>query len=74
MTTAISKIAAGISIIGVIGAGIGIGNVFSALISGTSRNPGVKSDLFGYAILGFALSEATALFSLIISLICLFGL
>lgn len=73
MSTGLNKIAAGIAIIGVNGAGLGIGTTFASLINGTARNPGVKSDLFGYAILGFALSEATALFSLMVSLICLFG-
>ena len=46
-------IGAGLSTIGLSGAGVGIGMVFSALISGTSRNPSVKADLFTYAILGF---------------------
>ncbi|ODQ68862.1 hypothetical protein LIPSTDRAFT_40904, partial [Lipomyces starkeyi NRRL Y-11557] len=45
-----------------VGAGIGIGIVFSSLISGVSRNPSVRGQLFQYAILGFALSEATGLF------------
>ena len=57
-------IGAGLSTIGLSGAGIGIGLVFSALISATSRNPSVKSDLFTYAILGFALTEAIGLFAL----------
>jgi F-type H+-transporting ATPase subunit c len=35
------------------------GNVFSALIAGTARNPGVKGQLFTYRILGFALAERT---------------
>ena len=54
-------IGAGLAAIGLTGAGIGIGSVFSALISGTARNPGVRNQLFQYAILGFALAEATGL-------------
>ena len=58
-------IGAGLSTIGLSGAGIGIGLVFSALISSTSRNPSVKSDLFTYAILGFgaALRDICGIFS-----------
>jgi F-type H+-transporting ATPase subunit c len=54
-------IGAGIAAVGLAGAGVGIGSVFSALINGTARNPSVRSQLFTYAILGFALAEATGL-------------
>merc|ERR1712183_178278 len=46
------------------GAGAGIGTVFGSLIIGYARNPSLKPQLFSYAILGFALSEAMGLFSL----------
>jgi F-type H+-transporting ATPase subunit c len=65
---------AGHATIGLAGAGIGIGNVFSSLITGTSRNPSLKDELFKIAILGFALSEAIALFALMISFLVLFAL
>jgi ATP synthase subunit C len=42
----------------VAGAGVGIGVVFGALILGTARNPALRNQLFTYAILGFAFSEA----------------
>lgn len=54
-------IATGIATTGLIGAGIGIGFVFGALILGVSRNPALRGQLFGYAILGFAFAEATGL-------------
>jgi len=60
-------IGAGLATIGVAGSGVGIGTVFGALITGYSRNPSLKQQLFGYAILGFALSEAIALFALMIA-------
>lgn len=43
------------------GAAVGIGNVFSSLINSVARNPSLAKQLFGYAILGFALTEAIAL-------------
>ena len=58
-------IGAGLATIGLAGAGVGIGTVFGALVIGISRNPSLKDELFKLAILGFALTEAIALFSLI---------
>ena len=43
----------------VAGAGVGIGLVFGSLIEATARNPSLRPQLFAYAILGFALAEAT---------------
>jgi F-type H+-transporting ATPase subunit c len=67
------NIGAGVAAVGLVGAGSGIGTVFGSLILGTSRNPALRSQLFGYAILGFALSEATGLFALMVSFLILFG-
>ena len=54
--------------------GVGIGVVFSALILGISRNPSLKDEMFRMAILGFALTEAIALFALMIVFLLLFAL
>ena len=67
-------IGAGLATIGLAGAGIGIGTVFGALVLGTSRNPSLKDELFKMAILGFALTEAIALFALMIAFLILFAL
>lgn len=53
----------GIATTGLIGAGVGIGVVFGALILGVARNPAQQGKLFSYSILGFAFSEATGLFA-----------
>ncbi|KAH0768579.1 hypothetical protein KY290_016369 [Solanum tuberosum] len=45
------------------GAAIGIGNVLSSSIHSVARNPSLAKQLFGYAILGFALTEAIASFA-----------
>ena len=65
-------IGAGLASIGLVGAGLGIGVVFSTLMFSYARNPYLKKELFGYAILGFALTEAIALFALMISFLILF--
>ncbi|WOL07797.1 hypothetical protein Cni_G16546 [Canna indica] len=46
------------------GAAIDIGNVLSSSIHSVARNPFLAKELFGYAILDFALTEAIALFAL----------
>jgi len=74
MQLAAKFIGAGLSTMGLAGAGVGIGLVFSALISATSRNPAIRPQLFSYAILGFALAEATGLFALMIAFLLLFAL
>jgi len=58
-------IGAGAATIAVGGAGAGIGTVFGALVVGVSRNPSLEQRLFRLTILGFALTEAMALFALI---------
>lgn len=65
-------IATGLATTGLIGAGVGIGIVFGALILGVSRNPSLRGQLFNYAILGFAFSEATGLFALMMAFLLLY--
>lgn len=67
-------IAAGLATISLAGSGVGIGIVFSGLILGVARNPNMGRQLFVYAILGFALTEAIALFGLMMAFLILFGL
>jgi len=57
----------------VAGAGVGIGLVFGSLIEATARNPSLRPQLFSYAILGFALAEATGLFALMMAFLLLYG-
>ena len=73
MLAAAKYIGAGVATLGLIGAGIGVGNVFASLIQGVSRNPSVRGQLFTYAILGFALSEATGLFALMMGFLLLYS-
>ena len=66
-------VGAGLATIGLAGAGVGIGTVFGALVLGISRNPSLKDEMFRVAILGFALTEAIALFALMIVFLLLFA-
>ena len=42
---------AGIAVLGVIGSGIGIGNIFAAFISAVGRNPGAREHVFTMTML-----------------------
>ena len=65
-------IGAGAAAAGLGGVGTGIGIVFGALVLGVSRNPALKQELFKLALLGFALTEAMALFGLMMSFLILY--
>ncbi|CAL5363035.1 unnamed protein product [Camellia sinensis] len=54
---------AGAATIASAGAAVGIGNVLSSSIHSVARNPSLAKQSFGYAILGFALTEAIASFA-----------
>jgi len=66
-------IGSGLATIGLAGAGVGIGLVFGSLIEGTARNPSLRAQMFSYAILGFALAEATGLFCLMMAFLLLYS-
>jgi len=70
---AAKALAAGIAVIALFGVGLGIGNIFSSLINSVARNPGARDAVFPIGILGFALTEAVALFALLIAFLILFA-
>lgn len=73
LLTCFKLLGAGLACISICGSGVGIGIVFGALMLSYARNPRLVKQLFIYAILGFALSEAIALFGLMMSFLILFA-
>jgi len=67
-------IGAGLAVIGTVGAGAGVGIVFGSFVLALSRNPFLQQDLFRYAILGFALTEAVGLLAIMMAFLILFGI
>ncbi|VWU50032.1 ATP synthase subunit C, putative [Hepatocystis sp. ex Piliocolobus tephrosceles] len=53
----IASLSAAIALISVGGVAQGIGNLFSALVLGTSRNPSIKDELFTYTLIGMGFLE-----------------
>ena len=64
---------AGLTALGMIGAGIGVGNVWATLIASVARNPAAADNVTTFAFIGFAVTEAIALFALVLGLLILFA-
>ncbi len=70
---AVKLLAGAIALLPMIGVGIGLGLIFSSYNEAIGRNPGASELLDKKFFLSFALTEALAIFALLISLIILFG-
>src|SRR3546814_19625000 len=62
---AAKMLGAGLTVIGVIGSGIGIGNLFTSFIVAVGRNPAARGEVFTMTMLGIALVDAIAQFALV---------
>ena len=71
---ALKAIGAGLAAFGMIGAGIGLGNVFGKFFEAVARQPAMENNLKTYLFIGMALVEAIALFAFVIAAIILFVL
>jgi F-type H+-transporting ATPase subunit c len=66
-------LAIGIAIgLAAIGAGFGIGRIVAQAIESTGRNPEAHGKIFTMMILGAALTEALAIYALVLSLMIFF--
>jgi F-type H+-transporting ATPase subunit c len=66
-------IGAGMVNIGLCGAALAVGYIWSTLISTVGRNPACKDSVELYGWVGFAVTEAIGLFALVVALITLFA-
>ena len=66
-------IGAGLACLGMLGAAMGVGNIFGSFLQGAMRNPSAAQQQFGNLIFGFAVTEALGIFSLLIALLLLFA-
>jgi F-type H+-transporting ATPase subunit c len=69
---ALKYIGVGLSSFAMLGAAIGVGNVFAALLNGIARNPEASGDMMRAALIGAALAEAMGLFAFLIALLLIF--
>lgn len=69
---ALKYIGVGLTAFGMLGAAIGVGNIFAAMLNGIARNPSSESKLAKYVYVGAGLSEAMGLFALVVALLLIF--
>ena len=68
---AAKMIGAGLAMLALLGVGIGLGNIFSNLITAIARNPSAKDDVMKVGLIGFSLTESIALLAFVTALIIL---
>jgi F-type H+-transporting ATPase subunit c len=73
LVAASKYIGSGLAVVGVVGAGIGIGVIFGAYMLAVSRNPFLQNSLLRYLFLGFALTEAMGLLAIMMAFLILYG-
>lgn len=65
-------IGVGLSAFAMLGAALGVGNIFASLLIALARNPDASEKMIKNALIGAALAEAMGLFAFLISLLLLF--
>lgn len=65
-------IAAAIAVLPLAAVAKALGNIFLNAINSVGRNPAARDVVFPLTLLGFALTEAIALFALLIAILILF--
>ena len=68
----LNYVGAGLACLAMLGAAIGVGNIFGNFLSGAMRNPSAAPGQFGNLIFGFAVTEALGIFSFLIAILLLF--
>ena len=62
-------IGAGLAMTGMIGAGIGVGNIFGQVLAGALRNPSAAGSQIGNLFVGAALAEALGILSFVLGIL-----
>ena len=62
-------IGAGIAMSGMIGAGIGVGNIFGNFVAGALRNPSAAGSQIGNLFVGAALAEALGILAFVMGIL-----
>ena len=70
--TSLKFIGVGLAVFGMVGAALGVGNIFSSLLNSIARNPSAGDQMPRMAFIGAGLVEAMGLFSFVIAMILIF--
>lgn len=71
--TSLKYITIGFMAFAMMGAALGVGNIFASLINAISRNPSAEDKMTKFAFIGAGMAEAMGLFALVIALLLMFG-
>ena len=66
-------IGAGIAMTGMIGAGIGVGNIFGNFVAGALRNPSAAASQVGNLFVGAALAEALGILAFVMGIMVMYS-
>ncbi|MDR3450869.1 MAG: ATP synthase subunit C family protein [Alphaproteobacteria bacterium] len=69
---AMKLVGAGLAMIGSLGAGIGLGLIFSAWIAAIARNPSAESKFSKIGFIGFAVTELVMLICFTVAMMIMF--
>lgn len=72
MEEGLKYIGVGLTCLGMLGAALGVANIFSSMLNGIARNPNAENKMAKYVYVGAGLSEAMGLFALVIALLLIF--
>ncbi|MGV9005120.1 MAG: F0F1 ATP synthase subunit C [Brevundimonas sp.] len=70
---AAKAIGAGLATLGMIGAGIGVGNIFGNFLAGALRNPSAAGSQIGNLFVGAALAEALGILAFVLGILIFYG-
>ena len=73
MEGSLKLLGAGIAMIGSLGAGIGLGLIFSSWISALARNPAAEGKFRQVGVFGFAVTELVLLMCFVIAILLMFA-
>jgi F-type H+-transporting ATPase subunit c len=62
----------GLTAFGFLGAALGVGKIFAALLEGIARNPSAKNQLMTPAFIGAAFAEFMGLLALVVGMVLIF--
>jgi F-type H+-transporting ATPase subunit c len=71
--SSLKLLGAGIAMVGSLGAGIGLGLIFSAWISALARNPAAEDKFRQIGFIGFAVTELVLLMCFVVAILLMFA-
>ena len=71
--TSLKFIGLGFMAFGMLGAALGVGNIFSSLLSSIARNPSAAEQLQRMAFIGAGLAEAMGIFAVLLAFLVMFS-